>query len=319
MECIHWYLFLVLNLSYNQPRFCPYQTWNPDATTFADNSTVGQHPFGIFVNSHNTVYVPNRSNGQIRIWMNDSKNPTETISGSLSNPLSIFVTTNGDIFVDNGGTNQRVNQWISKTKTWMTVMFVNSSCFGLFIDINHHLYCSMLNHHQVVKKWLNDTTNTTTIVAGTGIQGNGSDMLLRPHGIFVDINLDLYVADRGNHRVQRFRSGEQNGTTVVGNGSLRATITLKGPSGVILDGDNYLFIVDRSNHRIVGSDQHGFRCIVGCSGGGSLSNQLQLLTIMSFDSYGNIYVVDEFNNRIQKFNKNTLCGMLHSLCTNFPE
>ena len=45
-------------------------------------------------------------------------------------------------------------------------------------------------------------------------------------GIFVDINLDLYVADYYNHRIQLFRLGELNGITVAGNTSLNTTITL---------------------------------------------------------------------------------------------
>ena len=37
-----------------------------------------------------------------------------------------------------------------------------------------------------------------------------------PRGIFVDTNLDLYVADRYNHRVQLFRSGQLDAVTVAG-------------------------------------------------------------------------------------------------------
>ena len=46
-------------------------------------------------------------------------------------------------------------------------------------------------------------------------------MMSHPVGIFVTIDLDLYVADYSNNRVQLFRSGERNGTAVAGNiGSL---------------------------------------------------------------------------------------------------
>ena len=66
---------------------------------------------------------------------------------------------------------------------------------GLFIDINDYLYCSMRDLHQVVTKPLNSISNQLTIIAGTGCSGSISNMLNGPHGIFVDINLDLYVAD----------------------------------------------------------------------------------------------------------------------------
>jgi sugar lactone lactonase YvrE len=74
------------------------------------------------------------------------------------------------------------------------------------------------------------------------------------------------------------------------------------PSGVILDGNGYLFISDSNNHRIVGSGPNGFRCIVGCSTvSGSSASQLSYPSDLKFDSYGNIYVTDEGNSRIQKF------------------
>ena len=50
-------VFLILAVSYNQPKFCPSATWNPNATDFANISTVGSFPRGIFVDSNNTVYV----------------------------------------------------------------------------------------------------------------------------------------------------------------------------------------------------------------------------------------------------------------------
>jgi len=283
--------------SFNQPRFRINATWNLIATTFANQSFVGTFPHGIFVNSNNSIYIANRQTGEIHIWLNENHlNPTKTISGNLSNPFSLFVTTNGDIYVDNGN-NRRVDKWIRENERWISVMNASSYCDGLFIDIYENLYCSMYHNHRVDKKWSNDTT---TIVAGTGVQGSQSDLLNYPCGMFVDINLDLYVADGGNSRIQLFRLNQRNGITVAGNGSANVTIQLKWPTGIVLDGDQYLFIVDNGNHRIIGSDENGFRCIFGCSGEGSTNDKLYYPIRMSFDSYGNIYVTDRDNHRIQK-------------------
>jgi len=79
-------------------------------------------------------------------------------------------------------------------------------------------------------------------------------------------------------------------------------ISLNCPTGIVLDADDYLFIVDNLNSRIVASSPNGFRCLVGCSGSsGSASNQLYYPETMAFDSYGNIFVTDWNNNRVQKF------------------
>jgi hypothetical protein len=218
------------------------------------------------------------------------------------------VTSNGDIYIDDGYRNGRVQKWIAQANTTVTVMNVNSSCYGLFVDTNDTLYCSMPLNHQVVKKSLNDPEMTTVIVAaGTGSQGSAFNELNAPRGIFVDVNSDLYVADCVNDRVQLFQSGELNGITVAGYGSPNPTINLDCPIGIVLDVEKYLFIVDYGNNRIVGSGLNGFRCLVGCYGWGSRSNQLNHPYSFSFDRSGNMFVADYGNNRIQKFKYLEIC------------
>ena len=194
-----------------------------------------------------------------------------------------------------------VEKWASNAKKGVTVTTFGSQCYDLFVDIKDNLYCSLWLEHRVVKKTLDVDGNTPTVVAGTGIAGSTSDMLNRSQGIFVDINLDLYVADCGNDRVQLFSDGESNGVTVAGQGKT-LNIPLRCPTSVVLDETKNLFIVDRFNYRIIRFSSHGFDCVVGCSGAsGRASHQLQSPTSAAFDNLGNIFVLDQFNYRIQKF------------------
>ncbi|CAF4112292.1 unnamed protein product, partial [Adineta steineri] len=289
-------------LSFNQPKFCSTAAWNSNGITFANRSIVGQYPIASFVNTNNTIYVANRQNNTIVMWYEKSFNPTKNIHSNSTKPCSLFVTSDGDIYIDDGFKNGRVQKWMAETGTFVTVMSVNSSCYGLFVDINDTLYCSMYNQHQVVKRSLIDSLMISNrVAAGTGIHGSASNQLSRPFGIFLDVNLDLYVADAFNDRVQLFQLGETNGITVAGSKSLYPTITLSLPSGIVLDADKYLFIIDYGNSRIVGSGLDGFRCLVGCYGRGSQSNQLYVPFSFSFDGSGNIFVTDQENHRIQKF------------------
>ena len=240
--------------------------------------------------------------GNILLWRNGNVNPPTILAYVLS-PISLFVTDNDQIFasVDNGYPNTRVERWALNGTRLPPLLSSCSRCFGLFVDINNNLYCSQFDRAQVVRKSLNSLDNTLTIVAGTGCAESASNMLDRPYGIFVTTQLDLYVADYGNDRVQLFRSGEMNATTVAGNGSI-GSVALCGPAGVVLDADGYLFIVDSLHNRVVGSGPGGFRCVVGCSGTrGPASNQLNNPRSLSFDRDGNIFVADTSNNRIQKF------------------
>ena len=288
--------------SYNQPRFCLNSTWNPNATTLADYNTIGSNPFGLYIDIDNSIYAINRDKRQILIWSNNSIVPNIVLYPDLSLKL-IFVTLNGDVYVDDStSVKQIVRVGSVYTNKSISVASISSSCAGLFVDISNSLYCTIRAQHQILKKWLNDKTSSMTAVAGNGSIGSTSNLLYNPNGIFVDTNFDLYVADCWNHRVQLFRLGQSNGITVVGTNSLNTTIALYSPVNIILDRNKYIFITDRDNNRIIGSDENGFRCIVGCSNSfGSSSNQLDTPQTLAFDSFGNLFVVDYNNTRIQKF------------------
>ncbi|CAF4062440.1 unnamed protein product [Adineta steineri] len=288
------------SLSYNQPTFCSDASWYSNASTFASSSTIGTLPYGIFINGINTVYVPNQVSNTVLTWPQGSNTSTSNSYNNLNNPYSLFVSMTGDIYIDNGYSYGRVDKYIFNTSNHVTVMNVNGSCYGLFIDINNNLYCSLKTLHQVVKLSLNNGTTIPTIAAGNGSPGSLSNMLNSPQGIYVDSNLNLYIADSANNRIQFVQTGQLNGVAVVGNGS-SANFILNYPTGIVLDANGYLFIVDSYNHRIVASSYYGFRCLVGCSGGGSTAFQLSFPQSMAFDSYGNIYVTDRNNSRVQQF------------------
>ena len=240
-------------------------------------------------------------------------NPTTTALGGFG----VFVAGNDNVYAYDINNNQ-VNLWSKNLTSSQPVLFTSSSCRDLFVDTNGTLYCCLDLMHHVVTKSLNDPANTLTAIAGTGCPGSASDVLFYPNGIFVDLTLNLYVADTLNNRIQRFSAGQTIASTIAGVGA-PGTINLTYPTDVVLDGDGYVFIVDHRNHRIIGSGPDGFRCVAGCSGqNGSASNQLLYPRSMSFDSDGNIWVADTGNGRIQKFVlKTNTSGKHHSSLDNF--
>ena len=292
---------LQLDKSFNRPKLCPLTTWNPNALTIVSNATTGYLLFGIFVNTNNTLYASGITLSQIQVWPEGSTYPTRNISANAIGSCSIFVTTNDDIYADRGLHTGFVGKWTRNDSSSVIAVRSNTFCTGLFVDPYNYLYCSVYIGHQVIKRPLNTQAVISIPVAGTGNVGSASDMLYDPFGIFIDENLDLYVADFGNHRVQLFRAGQSNAITVAGNGSTSA-FTLLYPTGVVLDAEGYLFIVEYWNHRVVRSGPNGFQCIVGCiNSNGSAAYQLSNPYALSFDSYGNLFVADVYNRRIQKF------------------
>jgi len=285
--------------------FISNSTWNQYATTFANSGQIWVNPRALYIDTNNSIYAINRQNGRILIWMNNSTDPNFILYTNLSSAaFSIFVTTNRQIYVGDYPSIKQIIQFSNSYSNQTTTIATVSSYYilGLFVDLNNTLYCSIQGQHKVVKKSLNDSSSTMITVAGTGSAGSTSNLLNSPNGIFVDTNFDLYVADSNNNRIQLFRLGQINGTTVAGNTSPNITVSLYFPTYVILDGNKYLFITDTSNHRIVGSDENGFRCIIACSmSSGSTSDKLSNPQSIAFDSFGNLFVVDRNNHRIQKF------------------
>ena len=296
-------------MPFNRPKLSPCATWNANAVTFADNNTMIQTTSEVFITKNNTVYATSFSLDSVLVWTEGSPNVTRRLFGNLSISHRVFVATNGDVYADNGHSRARLEKWTMNATNSIAILNVSGPCTGIFIDIYNSFYCSSPSQQQVWRKPVDGDSNSLVIVAGNGIAGSASNALSSPYGIFVDLDLSLYVADFSNNRVQLFRSGQLNATTVAGNGA-SGTATLSNPIAVILDADGYSFIVDYGRHRIVRSGPNGFQCIAGCSGtSGAAANQLAWPRALSFDSYGNIYIADAGNNRIQKFSlaKNA-CG-----------
>ena len=293
--------FSSIGVSYNRPKISPCASWNPNAVTFADSSTMIATSTGLFVDTNNTVYATAFSLHSALVWTTGSPNATRSIFSGLTSSHSIFVTIDGDAYVDNGNTHHRLEKWATNASNSTIAMYVDGACGGVFVDIYESVYCSLTEYHRVLKRSIDGDANTTSIVAGNGTLGSAPDLLHHAYGIFVNIDLSLYVADCYNNRIQVFLQASVNGTTVAGNGA-PDTIILDKPGGVALDMDGYLFITDRSNHRIVGSGPNGFRCIAACTGSNGLAaDQLYQPFALSFDTFGNLYVTDTDHHRIQKF------------------
>ena len=262
---------------------------------------LGSSPRSIFINTKNSLYVAVAAAGKVIQFSTTNTTPTRTVSNGVPLPYSVFVTADDNVFVSNYGSGNAVSMWTPNATNGTLLMNLTSPCYSVFVDINNTLYCSVDQNHTVRALSLSAGTNVTTIVAGNGSFGSSSTQLYTPNGLYVDINLNMYVADCNNNRIQLFKYNQLNGTTVVSSG-VTGTMSLDRPTAVTLDVNGYLFIVDLGNDRVVGSGPTGFRCIVGCSGSnGSSSAQLSAPRFLAFDVDGNLFVSDVYNGRIQKF------------------
>ncbi|CAE8608882.1 unnamed protein product [Polarella glacialis] len=160
-------------------------------------------------------------------------------------------------------------------------------------------------NHRVLRFHINDTranpehefSNVTTVmqvVAGTtGIAGCRPEQLNHPAGVAVDSDGYLYVADTGNHRVQKFavQVGDRVGLTVAGDCCCRNLDALgepvggsdlsqlNGPKGLAIESTTgALIVVDAGNRRVLafGGVGHEVRSSPGSSCGYGVSCNIRL-------------------------------------------
>jgi len=146
-----------------------------------------------------------------------------------------------------------------------------------------------------------------------GMQGRASGLLSSPRGICCDSTGNIYVADYGNDRVQKF---DRNGNFIYEFGTFAwdetdtskntvgtsNAVTFNEPVGVAVTNKN-IFVSEKGNNRIQKFDKDGnFVLIFG--GEGRATGRLSSPAGIATDSSNYLWVCDSKNDRVQKFDTN---------------
>ena len=144
------------------------------------------------------------------------------------------------------------------------------------------------------------TQMTTSMepIMSFGDPGTGDGQFDTPTGIDIDDDGFIYIADAMNSRVQKFNAsgGFIYSAGVNGSGDGQFYISFD----VAVWGD-YLYASDYVNGRIhvMNATDGAFISFIGSQGSGS--GQLDYPAGLTFDKEGYLYVVDQENDRVQKF------------------
>ena len=133
-----------------------------------------------------------------------------------------------------------------------------------------------------------------------GSSGSGNGQFGSSQGIAIDSSGNLWVVDRGNHRVQKFNpKGEylsKFGSNGSGNGQFSA------PESIAIDGSGNLWVSELSNNRVQKFNSKGeYLAQFGSQGTGN-GQFWKWPNAIAIDSSGNLWVTDDTNHRVQKFN-----------------
>lgn len=130
----------------------------------------------------------------------------------------------------------------------------------------------------------------------------------------MDSNRNIYVADINNHRIQKWAPGATSGITVAGgNGPGEADSQLYFPRGVFVDDSGNIFIADYDNNRVQkwGPGTTSGSTVAGDHYGqsGSTADRLNHPISVYVDANGNLFITDQYNNRIQEWAPGATSGI----------
>jgi len=174
------------------------------------------------------------------------------------------------------------------------------------------------------------------VTAFEGGHGSGKGQFDNPHGIALDSAGNIFVADTGNGRIQKFSpkgmfvisiaATDPNGIAIDHAGNIyvaeigakhclqklapdgkfiaKWTPGLYGPRRIAIGPDDLIYVVDSGNNRIVKFCPHG-QVLASWGSGGSGDGQFKGVSSVAVDPINDkVYVADPMNSRIQVFGSN---------------
>jgi len=155
-------------------------------------------------------YLSGASSGQVVAGGNGNG----TSNTHLSLPYGFaFDSSTNSLVIANYGTNNVV-RWVLGESNWTLVAGTMSGLsgststllyhpVGVTLDSAGNVYVADSGNHRI-QFFLVGQSNGTTIAGITGSSGISSDKLNSPFWVIIDNQMNLYVSDYSNNRVQKF-------------------------------------------------------------------------------------------------------------------
>jgi len=146
----------------------------------------------------------------------------------------------------------------------------------------------------------------------SGSYGSQLGNFYQPTGIAID-GSNIFVAEEGNHRIQKlvFEDEELTGISQWGSlgtgpgefGDRNFALNKTGLGGITIDNKDFIYVVDGGNNRIQKFDQNGIHLLT-FGGYGTEKGKLYGPTGIDYTEDGLIAVAERYNQRVQLFTTN---------------
>lgn len=218
-------------------------------TTGTDDGQFSE-PAGIAAAAGNVIYIADSSNHRIQKFTNVGGHlltwgTLGTNDGEFQRPQGLAVNrSDGRLYVSEN-LNPRMQKFLDSTHLATLQLDAGGPYYGrgLATDDQDLVYVSAYGKDQIIR-----LASPSIEGRAYGTSGSENGQLKSPNDVAVDADGNVFVADRGNNRIQVF---DEHGSFLTGWGTVgSAPGQFRDPIGIDVDVDGNVYVTDLSNHRV---------------------------------------------------------------------
>ncbi len=236
---------------------------------------------GMVIDKHDNLFLADDRNNRILKYSLVSNTLLATITG-INRPLGIFVDDNDTLYSYNKPT-QVVRFNSNYTSTTLVANIYNNPSYGIAKDQFNNLYANAWFDHYVNQYKPNNN-------AGANFMSG----VFEPFALYAK-GISLHIVDHYYNRVYT--------KNILTGSSSYFTTAAAAPSGCYVDDYQNMYIVTQVDGavRFKQKNSNTQYLMVGNNGIGNAANQLNAPYGIAFDSKKNMYISDDYNHRVQRF------------------